>query len=113
MLFSFFSCHHNRLKTNEKELAKEILLQESTKKEAEKIAAEKESSETGTKSSGTFRKQEIRSVDKQRPPAKIDILGTVNNTRKLKLSDVSSSIRYVKLQTPPDTSLLYDNFLSR
>jgi Domain of unknown function (DUF4933) len=113
MLTVFLSCHHNRLKTNEKELAKEILSQEKTKPEAERTVLGKESSETRTNSTDSFRKKEIRSVDKQRPPVKIDIMGTLNNTRKLKLSDVASSIRYVKLQTPPDTLLLYDLFFYR
>src|SRR5664280_2895707 len=49
----------------------------------------------------------------KRQPFKIEVLDTLNNTRKLKLSDVASSIRYVKLQTPPDTSLLYDLFYYR
>jgi Domain of unknown function (DUF4933) len=113
LLLIDISCHHNRLKTNEKELAKEILIQENEKKEAEKTALEKESSETRTSTTGSFRKKEIRSVDPQRPPIKIDIMGTLNNIRKLKLSDVASSIRYVKLQTPPDTLLLFDNFFYR
>ena len=113
LLTVLLSCHHNRLKTNEKELGKEILLQEKTKKDTEKTENEKESSETKTNSTGSFRSKEIRSVDEKRPPVKIDIMGTVNNNRKLKLSDVASSIRYVKLQTPPDTSLLYDNFYYR
>jgi len=112
MLLNVISCHHNRLKTNEKELAKEILIQEKTKQETEKTVLEKESSETGTKSRGSFRKKEIRSVDPQKPPARIDIIGKGNNARKLKLSDVASSIRYVKLQTPPDTALLYDPYFS-
>ena len=112
MLTVLLSCHQNRLKTNEKELAKEILSQEKSKKEAEKTAFEKESSESKSKPTGSFRRKEIRSVDSQRPPVKIDIMGTVNNTRKLKLSDVASSIRYVKLQTPPDTALLYDPYFS-
>jgi hypothetical protein len=101
------------MKTNEEELAKEILVQEERKKEAEKTALEKESTETKTRSLGSFRKKEIRSVDPQRPPVKIHIMETVNNTRKLNLSDVASSIRYVKLQTPPDTSLIYDPFYYR
>jgi hypothetical protein len=113
MAMVLFSCHHNRLKTNEKELAKEILVQENEKKEAERITLEKESSETKTKHTGSFRKKEIRSVDPQSPPVKIDILGTINNTRNLKLSDVAFSIRYVKLQDPPDTLLLYDLFFYR
>src|ERR1035437_2796498 len=113
MLFSNLSCHHNRLKTNEKELVKEILVQEKEKRKIDSVSLEKQSSESRNKFSGSFRKKEIRSVDKQRPPVKIDIMGTLNNTRKLKLSDVASSIRYVKLQTPPDTSLIYDNFFYR
>lgn len=113
MLTVLLSCHHNRLKTSEKELVKEIFSEEKAKKEAEKTASEKESSETKDRFPASFRKKEIRSVDKQRPPVKIDIMGTVNNTRKLKLSDVASSIRYVKLQTPPDTLLLYDLFFYR
>jgi hypothetical protein len=113
MLLIDISCHNNRLKTNEKELAKEIGVQEKAKKAAEKTALEKESSETRIKPTGSFRKKEIRSVDPQRPPVKIDIMGTLNNSRKLKLSDVASSIRYVKLQTLPDTLLLYDLFFYR
>ena len=113
LIFLILSCHHNRLKTNEKELVKEILTQEKTKKEAEKTAIENGTAEIRSKPTGSFRKKEIRSVDKLHPPIKIDITGTVDNTRKLKLSDVASSIRYVKLQTPPDTSLLYDHFYYR
>ena len=106
------SCNHNRLKTNEKELAKEITIQEKEKWKADSARLIKESAER-QKLSGSFRMKEIRSVDQKRPPVRINILDTVNNTRKLKLSDVASSIRYVKLQTPPDTSLLYDHFYYR
>ena len=113
MLLIVISCHHNRLRTNEKELTKEILVQENAKNDAERTTLEKEPAESKREPTGSFRKQEIRSVDTQRPPVKIDIMGTVNNIRKLKLSDVASSIRYVKLQTPPDTSLLYDHFYYR
>ncbi|MCX6255256.1 MAG: DUF4933 domain-containing protein [Bacteroidia bacterium] len=111
ILSPFLSCRHNRLKTNEKELTKEILLQE--KEEAEKVALMKKSAETGNRFSGGLRKKEIRSVDSGRPPIRIDIPGTGNNTRKFKLSEIASSIRYVKLQTPPDTLLLYDHFFYR
>ena len=109
---TILSCTHNRMKTNEKELAKEITIQEKEKWKADGAGLVKESTEQ-KKISGSFRMKEIRSVDKRRPPVRIDILDTINNTRKLKLSDVASSIRYVKLQTPPDTSLLYDHFYYR
>jgi hypothetical protein len=112
LLFPIFSCHHNRLKTNEKELAKEIILQEKKNANSERAGREKESG-TQNKSSGSLRKKEIRSADPQSPPLRIDIPGTANNTRNFKLSYVASSIRYVKLQTPPDTLLLYDHFYYR
>ena len=112
-LIQSISCHHNRLKTNEKELANEILLQEKEKEKPGSAIPQKNSPGTGNQLSASFRKKEIRSVDNQRPPVKIDIMGTVNNIRKFKLSDVASSIRYIKLQTPPDTALLYDNFFYR
>ena len=113
MLLFNLSCHNNRLKTNEKELSNEIILQENEKKIAEKSAIDKKMSETDIKSSGGLRVKEIRSVDPHNPPIRIDIPGTKNNIRKFKLSDVASSVRYVKLQTPPDTSLLYDHFFYR
>jgi hypothetical protein len=112
ILLYISSCRQNRLKTNEKKLANEILLQEKTISESEKAAKEKES-ESKDSFSGNLRKKEIRSVDPQRPPVLIDIPGTRNNIRKFKLSDIASSVRYIKLQTPPDTMLLYDHFFYR
>jgi hypothetical protein len=112
LLLITLSCRHNRLKTKEKELAKEILIREKENVEAERIAREKEF-EMKKSFQGSLRKKEIRSVDPQSPPIPIDIPGTQNNIRKFKLSDVGSSIRYVKLQTPPDTLLLYDHFYYR
>jgi hypothetical protein len=112
MFLPILSCHNNRLKTNEKELAKEILIREKGNVETERIAREKES-DTKKSFQGSLRKKEIRSADPQSPPIRIDIPGTQNNIRKFKLSDIASSIRYVKLQTPPDTLLLYDHFFYR
>ena len=112
LFISIISCRNNRLKTNEKELAKEILIVEKENAEAERIAREKES-ETIKSFQGSLRKKEIRSADPLNPPIRIDIPGTQNNIRKFKLSDIASSVRYVKLQTPPDTLLLYDHFFYR
>lgn len=113
LLISNLSCHRNRLKTNEKELAKELILQENEKALAEKAALEMQVAGTGKSSFGAIRLKENRSVDPKNPPIRLDIIGTVKNTRDIKLSDVASSVRYVKLQTPPDTSLLYDHFFCR
>jgi hypothetical protein len=106
------SCNRNRLKTNEKNLAKEILVKEKENLEAERIAREKNAEIIKSKS-GSLRQREIRSVDPQNPPIRIDIPGKKDNIRKFKLSDVASSVRYIKLQTPPDTILLYEPFFSR
>jgi hypothetical protein len=107
------SCHHNRLKTSEKELGKEIITQEKAKNEAEKIALEKQKSDAPANLRSGSRYKEIRSVDPKNPPVRLDILGTGKNTREFMLSDIASSIRYVKLETPPDTMLLNDPFYFR
>jgi hypothetical protein len=112
ILLSVPSCRQNRLKTNEKVLANEILMQEKKKIESEKAAGEKEAESKNT-FSGNLRKKEIRAVDPERPPVSIDIPGTRDNIREFKLSDIASSVRYIKLQTPPDTLLLYDHFFYR
>lgn len=112
LLFNL-SCRQNRLKTNEKELAKEIILQENEKTITEKAASEKKMSETDIKSFGGLKLKEKRTVDTENPPIRIEIPGTNNNTPKFKLSDVATSVRYIKLQTPLDTSLLYDHFFYR
>jgi hypothetical protein len=108
---SILSCRNNSLKTDEKALAREILNENKARPESSNT--DSKFSKRGKDEPVTFRKKEIRSVDSQNPPVRIDIPGTVNNTRKFKLSDIASSIRYVKLQTPPDTLLLYDHFYYR
>ena len=49
------------------------------------------------------RYKEIRSVDRANPPVIIDIAGNLNNKKAFKLSDFASSVRYIRLQQPPDT----------
>jgi hypothetical protein len=110
LLMSFTSCHNNRLRSNEKDLAKEILARE---KEIEKENLKSSSYGSKNYQSGSIRMKEIRSVDIQRPPVRIDLPDTKNNIKKFKLSDIASSVTYIKLQTPPDTSLLYDHFFYR
>ncbi len=104
ILFPNFSCHHNRLKTNEKELAKEILIQEKINEEADRIAREKELADTMNRPQQGIRFKEIRSVDPSHPPIVIDIAGSLNNIKEFKLTDVASEIRYVRMETVPDTT---------
>jgi len=105
-----FSCHNNRLKANEKDLAKEILARE---KELKKENLKSSATGSGNYQSGSIRKKEIRLVDIQRPPVSIYLPETKNNIRKFKLSDVASSVTYIKLQTPSDTLLIYDPLFKR
>jgi hypothetical protein len=110
LIISIISCSHNRLKTDEKDLRKELLASE---KEPEKDVQAKNSSGSMEYKSGSIRKKEIRSADRQRPPVLIDLPGVKNSTRNFRLSDIASSVTYIKLQSPPDTSLIYDPFFSR
>lgn len=104
------SCRHNRLKTNEKILSDEIFAQENAKKDAETTQLNNESHESKNNHSGILRRKEIRSVDSRRPPIKLDLLEANKNTRDFRLSDIASSVSYIKLETPPDTNLTYDPF---
>jgi len=108
MLIIVISCHHNRLKTNEKELAKVIIIQEKEKEETEKIANEKLLADTLNRLIIGFRFKEDRSVDHAHPPVTIDIAGSLNNIKEFKLSDVASEIRYVRIERVPDPSLPVD-----
>ena len=107
------SCRHNRLKTSEKKLSDEILAQEKAKKEAETTELNNESPESKNNLSGVLRKKEIRSIDTRRPPIKLNLLEASKNTRDFRLSDIASSVSYIKLETPPDTILTYDPFYYR
>lgn len=103
MLLTVISCHHNRLKTNEKELAKEIIMQEKEKEEAYKNEQGKRLADTVNRPSKGFRSKEDRSVDPAHPPVTIDFEGNLNNLKSIKLSDIASEISYVRMQPVPDS----------
>lgn len=107
------SCRHNRLKISEKKLSDEIFAQEKAKNEAETTGLNNKSPESKDNHSGVLKRKEIRSVDSRRPPIKLDLLEANKNTRDFRLSDIASSVSYIKLETPPDTSLTYDPFYYR
>ena len=102
------SCHHNRLKTNEKELAKEIIIQEKEKEDADKTASEKLLADTLNRLPSGFRFKEDRSVDPAHPPIVIDLAGSLNNVKEINLSDVASGITYVRMESVPDSTLPVD-----
>lgn len=95
----------NKLNTDEQKLAAQIKIEEQEK--------QKESASSGIEASNaqdTFplgiRYEPERSVDPKNPPEIIDIAGNINNIREFKLSDIASSIRYIRLQTPADSAFL-------
>jgi len=108
MLLIVISCHHNRLKTNEKELVKEITLQEKEKEDADRAANEKRLADTLNRHQGGFRLRENRSVDPAHPPVVIDIAGSMNSIKEIKLSDVATGITYIRMQPVPDSTFPKD-----
>jgi hypothetical protein len=100
-LILLFSCQGNRMKTDEKKLADEILLRDN--EEAERLERENKLADSLKKLPPGFRFKEDRSVDKGHPPIVIDIAGNLNNVKDLSLSDVASKITYVRLEKVPDT----------
>jgi len=108
MLLIVISCHHNRLKTNENELAKEIAIQEKEKEDADRAANEKKLADILNRHKGGFRLRENRSVDPAHPPVEIDLAGSLNNLKEINLSDVASGITYVRMEPVPDSTLPVD-----
>jgi hypothetical protein len=104
MVVLLISCHGNRLKTDEKKLAEEILLQDKDKAEAERITRENQVADTLNKLPVGFRFNEDRSVDPDNMPMIIDIAGSLDNIKDFSLSDVASKITYIRMQEVPDTN---------
>jgi hypothetical protein len=102
ILLVSLSCHPNRLKTSEKELAKEINTQEKEKGEAQSNAVEKRFVDTLSNLSQGFQYKEDRSVDPAHPPVVLDFSGEIP-VRQIKLSAIASKIRYIVLQVPDDS----------
>jgi hypothetical protein len=100
------SCHNNRLKTNEKTLAEKILDTEKEKEESDKIAREKQLS--ANQNSAGLRYWEDRKADPKHIPVVIDIAGNLNNVRDIKLTDVASGIKYIRMEPVPDSTLPKD-----
>ena len=102
LMLLFFSCNGNRLENDEKKLSAEILLRE--KEEAERVEHENRLADSLKKLPPGFRFKEDRSVDPSRPPVVIDIAGSLDNVRDFVLSDVASTITYIRMEKVPDSS---------
>ncbi len=111
LLFALFaitvSCGRNRLKTDEKKLANQILTEEEqlAQQEAKRAEREKLLADSIAKLPNGFRFKEQRKVDPQRPPVVINIAESLENIAELKLSDVATNIKYIRLDPIPDATL--------
>ena len=109
LLFFFVgtSCHRNKMKTDKNALVNKILTEEEQLAQQEKLRVEQEKqlADSLAKLPKGFRFKEDRSVDPQKPPVVIDIAGSLENIREVKLSDVASDIKYIRMDKVPNTSL--------
>lgn len=103
----FSSCGQNRLKTDEKSLTKQILTEEEQLAHEAKLRAEceKQLADSIAKLPRGFQFQEERGIDPERPPMIIDIANSLDNIKDLKLSDVATDIKYIRLEAVPDPNL--------
>ena len=100
------SCHNNRLKINEKELTQELILQETKKGNPSKDNQSKELLDTLKRSPKVKRFKENRSIDPSCPPIIINIEESTDKIKDFKLSDISSEIKYIRIEKVPDSNFL-------
>ena len=106
ILAVLISCGRNRLKTDEKELTKQILTEEEQLEHEASLREqrEKQLADSLAKLPKGFRFEEQRKADPQRPPVVINIAESLENIAELKLSDVATDIKYIRLEPVPDRS---------
>ncbi|MDP2059725.1 MAG: hypothetical protein Q8J97_08295, partial [Flavobacteriaceae bacterium] len=103
---TFIGCNSNRLKTDEKKLANQILTEEEqlAQQEAKRAEREKQLADSIAKLPKGFRFKEERKVDSQNLPLVIDIAGNLDNFKDIRLSAVASDIQYIRMETIPDSA---------
>jgi len=95
----------NPMSADEKALAKTILEEEAMNQKGNS-ALRPEDPNHPSNSPVVLGLKEDRSVNLKHPPMILDVIASRNNIKQFKMSDVVSSVRYVKLETPLDTNLL-------
>lgn len=113
LVFGFcISCNSNRLKTDEKSLAKQILTEEEQLAHEAELRAEREKqlADSIAKLPKGFRFQEDRSIDLNNPPVIIDIIGSRKNQQKIKLSQLFDHVEYIQLESDPDSIFIASGF---
>ena len=107
LLILSYACHRNRLKNDETALAKDILTEEEQQEKERREHEEQLAGSLANRAKG-FRFPEERNADPQKSLLVIDVAGSLNHTKKVTLSNVASYIRYVRMETIPDSSLEKD-----
>lgn len=108
MLAVLTSCGNNRLKTDEKLLAKQILTEEQQIAQEAELRAkrEKQLADSIAKLPKGFQFKGERGIDEENPPTKIDIIANRQNSQHVKLSQLFSKIDYITL-VPLSDSIFY------
>lgn len=112
LLFVLFaitvSCGRNRLKTDEKKLANQILTEEEQleQQEAKRAEREKQLADSIAKLPKGFRLIGDKSIDPHIQPEIIDIAGNLDKIKPFKLSDIVCNIEYVRLQPSTDSTFI-------
>lgn len=104
VLFLMPACHHNRLKTNERELIGKLKSEEKTQKTSDSLAMLQRINNRAGGLAGGLVYKEDRSVNLSTPPVKIDIAGNLGNVNDFKLSDIAKDIYYVRMAPIPDST---------
>jgi len=116
------ACHRNPLKTDEKKLENEILNSEIKIDSANKAGISGRLNDTLKHHHAAIQFKENRSIDRKNPPVEIDIAGNLNNIKEIYLSDIASSIKYIKMDPITDSKIpgklksryyLLDNYIVR
>ena len=97
-------CARNRLKTDEKALAKQILTEEEQRAHEAELRAEREKqlADSLAKLPKGFRFQEDRSVDPDYPPVFIDFTKEIPE-KKFNLSEIAKEVKYIRISVPGDS----------
>ncbi len=98
------ACQRNKLKTDEKSLAKQILTEEQQLAHEAELRAEREKqlADSIAKLPKGFRFKEDRSVDPDYPPVIIDFTKEIP-VKKFNLSEIAKEVKYIRLSVPDDS----------
>lgn len=101
------SCNQNKLKTNENVLTEKIRSEEEqlTYEADLQKENEKQLADSLAKLPKGFRFKEERGIDPNHPPVVIDIANSLKNIKKFSLSDVATSVEYIRMESVPDSTL--------